>query len=141
MLPTQVIDTSTDSREILKHARLAARSHAAKGDQLPAGRLRNRPLNHRLLGDGRTTALLRDDGEIDWWCAPRPHGDLDETVAIAEIDENDPPEVAAAMYPASQADLLPDVLFSQRAAAVGSQGCLSHAGVYAPPLSASHRMR
>ena len=25
MLPTQVIDTSTDSREILKHARLAAR--------------------------------------------------------------------------------------------------------------------
>ena len=25
MLPTQVIDTSTDSREILKHARFAAR--------------------------------------------------------------------------------------------------------------------
>ncbi|MDQ3463113.1 MAG: glycoside hydrolase family 15 protein [Actinomycetota bacterium] len=25
---------------------------------------------HRLLGDGASTALLRPDGEIDWWCAP-----------------------------------------------------------------------
>ncbi len=25
---------------------------------------------HRLLGDGTSTALLRPDGEIDWWCAP-----------------------------------------------------------------------
>nr|MDQ6938418.1 DUF5911 domain-containing protein [Actinomycetota bacterium] len=25
---------------------------------------------HRLLGDGRSTALLRPDGQIDWWCAP-----------------------------------------------------------------------
>ncbi len=25
---------------------------------------------HRLLGDGSSTALLRPDGEIDWWCAP-----------------------------------------------------------------------
>jgi hypothetical protein len=43
--------------------------------------------------------------------------------------------------PASQANPLPHVLVPQRAAAVGSQGCLSHACVYAPPLSASHRMR
>jgi len=25
---------------------------------------------HRLLSDGRATALIRPDGEIDWWCAP-----------------------------------------------------------------------
>ena len=25
---------------------------------------------HRLLGDGHSTALVRPDGEIDWWCAP-----------------------------------------------------------------------
>ncbi|MBA3509978.1 MAG: hypothetical protein H0T19_07795, partial [Thermoleophilaceae bacterium] len=25
---------------------------------------------HRLLGDGRSTALIRPGGEIDWWCAP-----------------------------------------------------------------------
>lgn len=25
---------------------------------------------HRLLSDGRATALLRPDGEVDWWCAP-----------------------------------------------------------------------
>lgn len=26
--------------------------------------------SHRLLGDGRSCALLRPDGEIDWWCTP-----------------------------------------------------------------------
>ncbi len=25
---------------------------------------------HRLLGDGSSTALLRPNGEVDWWCAP-----------------------------------------------------------------------
>lgn len=25
---------------------------------------------HRLLSNGRSSALLRPDGEIDWWCAP-----------------------------------------------------------------------
>lgn len=25
---------------------------------------------HRLIGDGRSTALIRPDAEIDWWCAP-----------------------------------------------------------------------
>jgi hypothetical protein len=28
---------------------------------------------HRLLSDGRSTALVRPDGEIDWWCWPRMH--------------------------------------------------------------------
>ncbi|QXC62195.1 hypothetical protein KSP35_05135 [Aquihabitans sp. G128] len=27
--------------------------------------------DHRLLGDGRSSALLRHDGAIDWWCAPQ----------------------------------------------------------------------
>lgn len=30
---------------------------------------------HRVLGDGSTIALVRDDAEIDWWCAPLPHDD------------------------------------------------------------------
>ncbi len=29
---------------------------------------------HRLLGDGASTALVRPDGEIDWWCAPEMDG-------------------------------------------------------------------
>jgi Glycosyl hydrolases family 15 len=28
---------------------------------------------HRLLSDGCSTALVRPDGEIDWWCWPRMH--------------------------------------------------------------------
>ncbi len=26
--------------------------------------------DHRVLSDGRSAALLRPDGEVDWWCAP-----------------------------------------------------------------------
>jgi len=26
--------------------------------------------SHRLLSNGRSTALIRPDGEIDWWCVP-----------------------------------------------------------------------
>jgi hypothetical protein len=28
--------------------------------------------DHRLLGDGRATALVLPDGEVDWWCSPAP---------------------------------------------------------------------
>ncbi|MBA2281311.1 MAG: hypothetical protein H0W25_08785, partial [Acidimicrobiia bacterium] len=28
--------------------------------------------DHRLLGDGWSTALLQPDGTVDWWCAPEP---------------------------------------------------------------------
>ena len=27
--------------------------------------------SHRLLGQGTGAALIRPDGEIDWWCADR----------------------------------------------------------------------
>ena len=27
---------------------------------------------HRLLGSGRSIALLLPEGEVDWWCAPEP---------------------------------------------------------------------
>ena len=30
---------------------------------------------HRLIGDGTGLALLRPDGEIDWWCLPTPDGE------------------------------------------------------------------
>jgi len=29
---------------------------------------------HRLIGNGTGLALLRPDGEIDWWCLPTPDG-------------------------------------------------------------------
>ncbi len=28
--------------------------------------------DHRLLGDGRSVALVQPDGTVDWWCAPEP---------------------------------------------------------------------
>jgi hypothetical protein len=35
------------------------------------GELASAPIGaHRLIGDGRSTALIRPDAEIDWWCAP-----------------------------------------------------------------------
>jgi hypothetical protein len=27
---------------------------------------------HRLLGSGRSLALVTPAGEVDWWCAPEP---------------------------------------------------------------------
>src|SRR5512145_1116811 len=73
----------------------------------------------------------------------RPHRDLHEPGAVAQIEEDDPSEVAAPVDPAAQFHLLPDVLLAKLAAAMGSLGCPSHAfaSVYAPPISASHRMR
>ena len=45
----------------------------------PTGRVRavdalHRPplAAHRLLGDGRSTALVDAAGQVDWWCAPEP---------------------------------------------------------------------
>jgi hypothetical protein len=73
----------------------------------------------------------------------RPKGDLDQAVAIAQIEEHDAAKVAAPVDPAAQLHLLSDVLLAKLAAAMGSLGCPSHAfaSVYAPPISASHRIR
>ena len=38
-------------------------------------RLPPEPGAHRVLADGGTAALLRRDGELDWWCVPRFDGD------------------------------------------------------------------
>ena len=45
----------------------------------PALCLHRPPISaHRLLSDGRSTALVRPDGEVDWWCAP----DMDSTPVL-----------------------------------------------------------
>lgn len=46
---------------------------------------------HRLLGDGTSTALLRPDGEINWWCAP----ELDSTPVLWSLLD---PDGAAARW-------------------------------------------
>src|SRR6267143_4335251 len=68
---------------------------------------------------------------------PRTEGDLNEAVAVAEIEEDDAAEVTAAVNPAPQSHPLSNVLLSQRPAAMSAPGCPS---LYAPPLSASQRI-
>jgi hypothetical protein len=49
----------------------AAGEQAAAGDPAGVGEPASAPIGaHRLIGDGRSTALIRPDAEIDWWCAP-----------------------------------------------------------------------
>src|SRR5436190_24351849 len=74
----------------------------------------------------------------------RSKDDLHEPIAVAQIDENDTPEIPTAVDPPTQTDPLPHVLFSQRAGMVGSQGCLNDIPLRfyaAPPLSASQMIR
>jgi len=52
---------------------IAASDHAGCAVVEPAGAsAAHRPAisAHRLLSDGRSTALIRPDGEVDWWCGP-----------------------------------------------------------------------
>src|SRR3954447_608437 len=40
-------------------------------DRVGPGLVADYPISaHRMLGDGSATALVRLDGEVDWWCAP-----------------------------------------------------------------------
>jgi hypothetical protein len=44
---------------------------------MPAPNAPSRPASHpiaahRVVNGGGSAALIRPDGEIDWWCAPRP---------------------------------------------------------------------
>ena len=48
----------------------------------------------------------------------RAHDDLHDAVAVAQVEEDQPPVVAAAMHPAGQRDALADMLAPQRPAAV-----------------------
>jgi hypothetical protein len=51
---------------------------------------------------------------------------LDEPIAVAQVDEHNAAEVAAAMDPAAEADSGTLLGASQRATAVGSEGGLCH---------------
>ena len=67
-------------------------------------------------------------------------GDLHEPIAIAQVDEHDPAEVATPVHPPSQTDALAHVLFPQRARTVSSKA--RPTDVYAiPPPSASRMIR
>ncbi|MGI8684052.1 MAG: trehalase-like domain-containing protein [Acidimicrobiales bacterium] len=46
--------------------------HPAADSLVASVASRHRPAigAHRLLSDGRSTALILPDGEVDWWCAP-----------------------------------------------------------------------
>ena len=58
---------------------------------------------HRLVGDGRSCALLRPDGEIDWWCTPAmdstpvlwslldPHGAAARWVGVRSVRYDERP--------------------------------------------------
>jgi hypothetical protein len=41
------------------------------GPPVSAGAVPPAIAGHRLIADGHSAALVRGDGEIDWWCAPR----------------------------------------------------------------------
>src|SRR5690242_10568270 len=68
----------------------------------------------------------------------RADRDLHQARAVAQIDEEDAPEVAPAVHPAAQPHPLPDMLRAQLAAAQGTSGCAADAGY---GTSASHSTR
>src|SRR5207248_5435819 len=88
-------------------------------------------LDHRLTGEpGRDAShVVR---------RPRADRDLHEARTVAQIDEQDAPEVAAAVHPAAQPHALPDMLHAQLAAAQGASGGAADAGY---GTSASHSAR
>ena len=51
----------------------------------------------------------------------RIEGDLDDSFAVSQIDEDEPAEVAAAMNPAAKANVSPNVVGAQCATEVGAE--------------------
>jgi hypothetical protein len=56
------------------------------------------------------------------WSGPRIEGDLNDSGAIAQIEENDPAEVAGPVHPSAKLDAGTDVRGSQLTSQMGSTG-------------------
>src|SRR5690349_23698621 len=86
-----------------------------------------RPGGHLAFDlDHRLARQAAGDSSRRLW-RPRPHGDLDDPGAVAQVDEHDAPEVAAAMHPSAEPDALAHVLCAQIAAPMRAAGGSTHA--------------
>lgn len=67
---------------------------------------------HRVVGDGHTIALLRPDGEVDWWCVPTM--DADPLLwSLLDPDGGAARFLDAAPDPAAGADDVPAAPFAR----------------------------
>ena len=100
--------SSRASSSTLPEARLAL--------AVPAGRARTRPRTWI------TNSLRSRSASENWaWLSGIEH-DLQQALAVAQVDENHAAMIAAAMHPAGNRDLLTDQLFVDLAAIVRTHG-------------------